>query len=314
MKLLKYIGVASLACSFSLPVMAQGTVEDYNRAYSLAKTYNYGQVPNGRISPRWIGDTDKFWYVSDQADGSKDYVVIDAKTGKKKPLLDREILAKAMTGAGIGGVNAGDLRLDQLRVSSSLDTLNFNRDGKMWMYVKGKKGGLECIGAIPERKPRPHWMVVDEEKNSGPVVSPDGKHSAFVRDNNLWVRNLATGAEKQLTMDGTLANYYSSYIYWSPDSRKVAINKIKPVEKRYVYYVESSPAQGSQPILHKQEYAKPGDELRFKLPVIADVETGEVIVPDTKLFDKQYDLYGPSWNQDGSGITFEYNERGHKNY
>ena len=71
MKLLKYAGVAA-ACLSVFPALAQGTVEDYNRAYSLAKTYNYGQVPNGRISPRWIGDTDKFWYVSDQADGSKD--------------------------------------------------------------------------------------------------------------------------------------------------------------------------------------------------------------------------------------------------
>lgn len=77
---------------------------------------------------------------------------------------------------------------------------------------------------------------------------------------------MATGKEKQLSLDGTLGNYYSAYIRWSPDSKKVASCKIRPVEKRYVYYVESSPADQLQPKLHKQEYAKPGDELPLKCP------------------------------------------------
>ena len=34
------------------------------------------------------------------------------------------------------------------------------------------------------------------------VRSPDGTRAAFVRDYNLWVRDVATGAETQLTTDG----------------------------------------------------------------------------------------------------------------
>src|SRR5678815_116275 len=34
------------------------------------------------------------------------------------------------------------------------------------------------------------------------VVSPDGKRSAFIREWNLWVRDIATGQERQLTTDG----------------------------------------------------------------------------------------------------------------
>ena len=60
-------------------------------------------------------------------------------------------------------------------------------------------------------------------------TSPDGKKVAFVRDNNLCVRDVETGTVTQLTTDGTIGNYYSSYIYWSPDSRKFAVNKIPPV-------------------------------------------------------------------------------------
>ncbi len=33
-------------------------------------------------------------------------------------------------------------------------------------------------------------------------ISPDGKKVAFIRDCNLWVRDMATGKETQLTKDG----------------------------------------------------------------------------------------------------------------
>ena len=65
-------------------------------------------------------------------------------------------------------------------------------------------------GAVPVDAPGPHWMVVDEEKDFGPVASPDGKKTAFVRDNDLWVRDAETGRETRLNTDGTIGNYYSS--------------------------------------------------------------------------------------------------------
>ncbi|WP_304644235.1 DPP IV N-terminal domain-containing protein, partial [uncultured Muribaculum sp.] len=167
---------------------------------------------------------------------------------------------------------------------------------------------------VPPRGPQRHWMEVDDEKGAGPIASPDGTKEAYIKNDNVYVRDRATGAEKQLSLDGTLGNYYSSYIRWSPDSKKVAAMKIRPVEKRYVYYVESSPADQLQPKLHKQEYAKPGDELPFKVPCIFDVESGKAVIPDTELFDSQYDLFGPEWNDDSKAVTFEYNQRGHKVY
>ncbi len=303
-----------LSLAFSVKSMAQGTIEDYNRAFGMNAKYNYGFVPNARIYPQWIANSDKFWYVDEKLDGSKTYTVVDATKKKRTPLFDSMALASALKANGVENVDPRDLRLERLNVSFNIDTIWFNRDGRQWSYIKSGKRHLLDRGEVPVPPASPHWMVVDEEKDFGPVTSPDGKKVAFVRDNNLCVRDVATGQVVQLTTDGTLANYYSSYIYWSPDSKKFAVNKIRPVEKRYVYYVESSPARGSQPILHKQEYAKPGDELRFKLPVIADVEKNLVIIPDTKLFDHQYDIWGPQWNADSEAITFEYNERGHKNY
>ncbi len=294
------------AFTLSFPSWAQGTLEDYNRAYALPAKYNHGYVPNARIAPQWIAGTDKFWYVDENQNGSRLYTLVDASKQKSSPLFDAKKLASEIEAKCLSNPNPRDIRLENLNVSANLDTLWFNRDGRMWTYIKSGKHHLIDRGEVPVPPEQPHWMVVDEEKEFPPVPSPDGTKVAFVRDHNLCVRDVATGQVTQLTTDGTIGNYYSSYIYWSPDSKKFAVNKIRPVEKRYVYYVESSPAQGSQPILHKQEYAKPGDELRFKLPVIADVEKAVVIQPETTLFNHQYDLWGLMWNSESEAVTFEY--------
>ncbi len=292
---------------------AQGTVDDYNRAYALGRKYNYGHVDNARPNPQWIDGTHRFWYINEKA-GENTYTLVDADSRKPQPLFDHKMLAKAVSDKTGTEVKPGELHLESLRASSNADTLWFNHGGLRWMYLNNRRPRLDNLGPVPAPIPQPHWMVVDEERGTEAVKSPDGRNEAFIRDNNVWVRTLDTHAERQLTTDGTLGNYYSSLISWSPDSRKIALNRIRPAAKRYVHYVESSPARGSQPILHTQEYAKPGDELRFKHPHIIDIESGEVIAPDTRLFDKQYDIYGPQWNDDSKGVTFEYNERGHKNY
>ena len=308
---IKLLFAAVLFFSF-LTGKAQGTLEDYNRAYSLGKKYNYGYVENANLSPHWIENTDSFWFITEK-DGDKSYHLMDASTKKEMPLFNQEKLASSLGKETSKELNPGKLNLERLRVSPDYKDLEFVYEGKRWKY-NIKNDRLENLGELPPTPVMPHWMVVDEEKSDSESISPDGNRSAFVRDNNVWLKNKETGEEKQLTFDGTIGNYYSSYISWSPDGNKIAMNKIRPVDKRYVYYVESSPAKGSQPILHKQEYAKPGDELRQKTPVIIDVENLKVLTASGDLIANQYELYGPEWDSESENILFENNERGHKNY
>lgn len=167
--------------AFSFSMNAQGTIEDYNRAFGLAEKYNYGYVPNARIFPQWIGESDKFWYVDEKPDGSKDYTVVDAVRKKSAPLFDANALAAALKAKGIEKVDSRKLSLEGLQVSSNLDTLWFNRDGRMWTFIKSGKNHLIDRGEVPAPPVQPHWMVVDEEKDFDPVVSHDGKKVAFVR-------------------------------------------------------------------------------------------------------------------------------------
>lgn len=301
--------LGSMSC---ISLWAQGTVEDYNRAYALREKYNAKHVLYAGVVPHWVDQTSAFWYVR-QTEKGKEYVKVDAASKKRTALFDQQKMASALTEKAGREINAYNLPLQNCRLNISLDTLRFQLDGKFWAYSI-KNNRLLDEGAIPSRGKERHWMEVDDEKEGSPVTSPDGKWTAFIKNDNVYVREVATGKEKQLSQDGTLSNYYSSYIQWSPDSKSVVSCRIRPVEKRYVYYVESSPADQAQPKLHKQEYAKPGDELRFKVPCIFEVESGRRMIPSTELFSHQYELSGPMWNADSKAITFEYNERGHKVY
>lgn len=294
------------------PVFAQGTLEDYNRAYSLRQKFSGYQVYHSDVNPHWVTGTSSFWYLQRTPQGNE-YLLVDADRQTRRPLFVCDSLAMQLQHSLGRHIDARNLPLDKGDLEASLDVFHFVCDGYNWRYEIAANR-LTREGKVPPRRKGRHWMETDDEKGWGPVTSPDGKYEAYIRNDNLFVRDKASGRERQLSQDGTLSNYYSSYIQWSPDSRKVLSCRIRPVQKRYVYYVESSPRDQLQPKLHQQEYAKPGDELPFKVPCIFHVETGKRCIPETSLFAHQYSLSYLRWDADSKSVTFEYNERGHKTY
>lgn len=309
MKHIASIGIALLTGGMAL---AQGTVEDYNRAYELREKYNSKHVFYSNVNPQWIDGTNLFWYVRNTPEGNE-YVKVDAGKQKRTALFDQQKLSAALESSTGKDIDPMQLPIQRCHVTPGADTLRFVYEGKRWCFDI-RRNRLTDEGQLPAPGRQRHWMEVDNEKGGAPVTSPDGKYVAFIKNDNICVREVATGKETQLSQDGTPGNYYSSYIQWSPDSKLVAAFRIRPAQKRYVYYVESSPADQLQPKLHKQEYAKPGDELAFKVPCIYGVENGKRLIPSTDLFSHQYEIYALQWNSDSKGITFEYNERGHKVY
>ena len=247
-----------LSLMLTLSVGAQGTKEDYQRAFGIGSRYSW-KMKNGDVNVHLKRGTHQFWYS-----------VYDGK-------------------------------------------------GQVYKLVDADKNTVEVLTENPEKpRQRPqwrgqqrHWMEVPDEKD-GFRMSPDGKVQVYHKDNNLWVK--LNGEERALTTNGDSTYYYSAWGSFSADGRYYATVRIKPAPKHYVYYVESSPKDRLEPILHKQEYAKPGDSLNYRVPVIVELATGRVVEPSTELFQYQYQVTAPRWDADNEHVTFEFNERGHKTY
>lgn len=311
MNLKPFIGAAALAVTVSLHTSAQGTQAEFDNALSVMDRWGAKNVYHSDVKPVWLSPT-TFWYSTNTADGTA-YTLVDANRRSRRNLFDKAKLADALAKASGAKVDAKSPAIANIRVNAAADTLRFEFVGKKWAYAIAKNR-IASEGAVVAPPPAPHWMVVDEEKQTWTVPSPDGTHEAFIRENNVWVRNLSDRSERALTTNGTISRYYSAMLQWSPDGKYIATTKIRPIEKRYVYYVESSPADQLQPKLHKQEYAKPGDEMIFKVPVIVEVATGKSVTAPDAALEPQFRLTELRWDSDSKGITFEQNERGHKRY
>ena len=147
------------------------------------------------------------------------------------------------------------------------------------------------------------------------VLSPDGKRAAFIKEWNLWVRDVATKQERQLTTDGVKNFGYATdnagwvksaraMLKWSPDSRKIATQQQDERQVADMYLLET---RVGQPILHTWKYSFSGDSILPMIHrVIIDVDAGRVIrlqmPPDfhRATYSDNISMNDYNWSPDGS--------------
>lgn len=194
-----------------------------------------------------------------------------------------------------------------------------DKKGLAAFFSKKQKKLAESLLKEEEKRPD-RWRR--REEAPVPVVSPDKKWEAYVKDNNLYLSPLWDEKEKDkpkeeiaLTMDGTANLRYDGWsIIWSPDSRKLATVKVRDVQERRIPLIESSPSSQKQPILQWRDYAKPGDVLPVYLPVLFDVEARKQMALNVTPYENQFYLNLTGWREDSRAFTFEFNQRGHQRY
>jgi len=163
------------------------------------------------------------------------------------------------------------------------------------------------------------------------VLSPDGKREAFIRDWNLWVRDMATKQETQLTTDGVKdfgyatdnAGWKSSdrpVLRWSPDGKKIATFKDDQRKVGEMYLVTTNVGH---PVLHAWKYPLPGDPVIPMITrVIIDVDAPKVTVlnvpPDPHRATLSDDISSSGtfddvdWSKDENQLAFVSTSRDHK--
>ena len=194
-----------------------------------------------------------------------------------------------------------------------------DKKGLAAFFSKKQKKLAESLLKEEEKRPD-RWRR--REEAPVPVVSPDKKWEAYVKDNNLYLSPVRDEKVKDkpkeeiaLTMDGTANLRYDGWsIIWSPDSRKLATVKVRDVQERRIPLIESSPSSQKQPILQWRNYAKPGDVLPVYLPVLFDVEARKQMALNVTPYENQFYLNLTGWREDSRAFTFEFNQRGHQRY
>ena len=159
------------------------------------------------------------------------------------------------------------------------------------------------------------------------VLSPDGKRTAFIRDWNLGVRDVASGREKMLTTDGETNNGYATdnagwassdrpMILWSPDSKKIATQQQDERKVGDMFIVET---KVGHPVLKGWKYPLPGDSVVAMLSrVIIDVDAGKIVRLQTPpdfhrgTIGDNITMADYNWSPDGNTLAFVSTSRDHK--
>ncbi|WP_281233256.1 S9 family peptidase [Flavobacterium gelatinilyticum] len=301
--------ILTLSCCMS--GYSQGTLKEYKKANAVDSLFK-NKVVNNPDTFHWIGN-DYMWYTNNVFKG-KEYLLSDVKQQKQSQAFDHNLLAQSLSGFLKKEVKAKELPIQNLEFDKTLLNLTFTTDS-LKLSCNLKTYELTKIGDYKNPlKKRDYWGGSFDELGNKPIGSPDSLYTAFIKNYNLYIKDKKTKTETQLSYDGSKGFYYSSYMLWSPDSKKIMAYKVRPGEEHKIYFVESSPTDQFQPKLQTREYLKPGDQLPFKSPQLFDVTSKKQLAIAADLFQQQYDLSEIEWKDDSSSFTFEYNQRGHQVY
>ena len=237
------------------------TRDDYARAESFLAPNTSRLVFRATVRPEWLAD-DRLWYRNTIPDGTE-MVLVDATLGVRERAFDHERVAQALSAAADTSISAFAIPVDALEL--------------------GEDGGLVAltteVGDGGERY-RCHLdsfncEAVSPASLAGPkaIASPDGTRAAFIRDHNLWLRDLDSGAEWPLTTDGVRDYGYatdnagwirreSPVLLWSPDSKMIATFRH---DGRGVRMMHMATTKVGHPELRSWRYPLPGDSVIFRI-------------------------------------------------
>jgi dipeptidyl aminopeptidase/acylaminoacyl peptidase len=295
------------------------TADDYARAEKYLAGYTTPLVLHGAVRPTWLpGNGDRFWYRVVVGDaGAAEFLFVDVAKGAKTPAFSHAGVAATLSAAAGGKYDATHLPFTQFTYSDDERSIEFTIDGRSWSC---EVTGASCAAVKTAGRPG------DEE------VSPDGKLAAFIRHDNLWVRDLASGEERQLTTDGAADFGYATdnagwarsdrpVLLWSPDSKKIATFQQDQRGVGEMYLVET---RVGHPRLQAWKYPMPGDETVTTIQrVVVHVDGPRVVrlkmgpdqhrgtvTDDVKGNDGRWD--DVQWSADSRQLAFVSTSRDHK--
>jgi dipeptidyl aminopeptidase/acylaminoacyl peptidase len=303
------------------------TAADYARAERTLATWTAPLVFGAGVRPTWLPN-DRFWYRVSTPAGAE-FIVVDPAKGTRARAFDQAKIA-----AGLATASGTSVDPNQL----PFQTFEYAPDGSIRVRVGAKRYDCNsatgrCGAALDEREtvampaPGPGRRGAARPQ----IPSPDGKRAAYIKEFNLWVKDVATGKETQLTTDGVKNFGYATdnagwthsdrpILMWSPDSKKIATFQQDERGVGQMYLVSTTVGH---PTLQAWPYPLPGDSVITTIQrVVIDVDNPKVIrfqMPADQhrstLCDDiscNGDFTDVQWYLDGSHVAFVSSSRDHK--
>jgi dipeptidyl-peptidase-4 len=225
---LNLIVLAMLALVFVSPAFAQERQLTIDLIFDPQQRLDFSGSPP---SLRWLGDGTHYLLTKrDRQTRRSELLRVNALTGATSPFLDP---AAETAFASLPGITPEDARrlaagdLFDFNPAQTAALVNFKNDLYFYDRTANKAERLTNDAAVEE---------------SVETFSPDGKLVAFVRNNDLYVVEVATKRERRLTSDGSTKIFngrlnwvYQEELYgrgnfksfwWSPDGKQIAYLKL----------------------------------------------------------------------------------------
>jgi dipeptidyl-peptidase 4 len=211
---------ATLAAAALAPLGAQTTGN--SSRITVERIFASPDFRGGAIpQPAWLRSGSAYVDARPAKDGGTELVRVDISTGKETVLAKADQLA----------ADGKSLQVEELSLSGDEQiAILFHNSVQVW-----RQNTRGVFHIFDFRTGRLTPVSVKSGLQMFAKVSPDGRKVGFVRDNNIFVTDIATGREEQLTTDGSesIINGTTDWVYeeelglrdafrWSPDSRHIA--------------------------------------------------------------------------------------------
>ncbi|HEY4196834.1 MAG TPA: DPP IV N-terminal domain-containing protein, partial [Mucilaginibacter sp.] len=303
------------------------TTKDYEHAESFLNYNTAPLIDHNSVQPEWING-DKFWYRTLTPKGSE-FILVNPVKKTRSAAFDQQKLATSFSEITGKKYEADMLPFEVFAYSGDEKSIIFDADGKQW---RCDLQTYKCVedNSAPVR--RSGGRGRGRRQAGVEVTSPDSTKKAFLKDYNLWVRDVKTHKETQLTTDGVKDFGYATdnagwktgdgpILRWSPDSKKIATFKQDQRNVSDMYLVTTNVGK---PELKAWKYPLPGDkDIPMIHRVIINVDNPKVIklqVPaDPHRATLSDDIASSGtfddvdWSPDATQLAFVSTSRDHKN-
>lgn len=171
-----------------------------------------GGVYRMQVDANWFDGGDRFWYRNDLHEGRREFILVDAVRGERRPAFDHQRLAEALRARGIAAC-AERLPIDDLRFDTAANMLAFTAGDAAWTVnlvdytltpgAADSDEALEPLAQLPDdyytaeptsitfinRTPWPleiFWLASETERQSYGTVAPGEQFEQSTYAGHVW--------------------------------------------------------------------------------------------------------------------------------